>query len=228
MAKAIGRKIRKFQSVYTPDPKWERAGTTPWGVQLYIERRPHGKSEPVLNSKGKQVWVRSENTGQKLYKKRKLKRFTFERMFFLFDEGNGNVHKEPYKPPTPEEIRAAQESARGEALMEQFKRFLGKSEMSIEQLMAAFLRGPTLEHEYATPAEVAQARAAGEIDEDEVGVSRPELPDTVPTFEPEGAVHREFDDDGEETEEQIEERLAAELADEDGPIDPDKDDDEEL
>ncbi|MGE0451079.1 MAG: hypothetical protein AB7Q29_16015 [Vicinamibacterales bacterium] len=224
MARVIGKKIRKFPAVYTPDPKWERQGTTPWGAQLYVERRPHGKSVPVLNSKGKQVWVRSENTGQKLYKKRTLERFTFERMFFLFDEGNGNVHKEPYKPPTPEELKAAKESARGEALMEQFKRFLGKSEMSLEQLMSAFMRGPTLEHQYATPEEVAAAAAAGELEEEEdVGVDRPPLPDTVQTFENE-AIHRDFDEDEleGETDEDVEERLAARLADEDGPIGPDE------
>lgn len=218
MAKAIGKRIRKFRATYTPDPNWIPKGTTPWGAQLYLERRPHGKAVPDLDDDGKQLWVRSEVSGQKLYKKNRVKRFTFERLFFLFDEGNGNVHKEPYRPPTPEEIEAARRAKRGRELMGAFEKYLGESDMTVDELMARLTRGPTQELEYATPEEVAEAEAARAVEEDPF-VDRPPVPDTVAapaeteeSAEPElgepapvGGVFTEFDEEEEQAEEPEEE-----------------------
>jgi hypothetical protein len=120
-----------------------------------------------------------------------VERFTFSRLFFLYDEGNGNVRKERYEPPSPEAIERARRERRGKELMSAFEKYLVDTDLTPEQLMQRFMQGPTLEHDYATAEEVAAAHAGlgaddlgaapAEADDDDPFVARGPVPDTVVT-----------------------------------------------
>lgn len=173
---ARGPRIRRFNAQFEPGKDWEEAGRTPWGAQLYrvVEKRsgnapeyetgPDGDILTDHNGNPVRAWVRSEISGQKLYPKNRPTYFTIERLFYAFDEGNGNVRMEPYRPPTPEEIEAAKRAKKIEAMQAAWAEKLADSDMSLDELFEAFMRGPTQELEYADPPSAEDAANAVEID----------------------------------------------------------------
>ena len=53
------------------------------------------------------VWAINEKTGEKSYRKSKPQLYDMVQIFYQWDEGNGNVTKVQWSPPTPEEEKAA-------------------------------------------------------------------------------------------------------------------------
>ncbi|MCR4339253.1 MAG: zinc finger-like domain-containing protein [Gemmatimonadaceae bacterium] len=127
-------RIEKLHGPVVPDPNWERAGTTPEGRQLYIERTPRTRAVPDYEDaicdacegskktkdmkhdcpkcdgkgmiQGKRRYAKNPLTGEPLYPKNKAEHYVHERMFFIDSDGQGNQVKIDWSPPTPEQIRA--------------------------------------------------------------------------------------------------------------------------
>lgn len=133
MARGLSR-IRQFHGPVVPESQWERAGTTPNGRQLYIERTSRSRAVPdyedavcdacegskkTKNGKfecpkcsgtgivvGKRRYAKNPLTGEPLYPKNKPEFYIHERMFFIESDGQGNQYKVDWAPPTPEQIAA--------------------------------------------------------------------------------------------------------------------------
>lgn len=132
--------IPKFDGPMIPDPKWERVGADPVGRQLYRERQKRSRAVPLFDEEtGERVHQKHQNTGQKLYPMNRPELFTLERVFYLESEGNGNVRKVPYTPPTPEEIAAAERKGKIESMKERVAEVFVDADISPEDLLE-FLR----------------------------------------------------------------------------------------
>ena len=141
MARGMTR-IEQMHGPVVPESGWERAGTTPEGRQLYIERTPRSRAVPDYEdavcevcdgakkvkgndcpacngtgmTEGKRRYAKNPQTGEPLYPKNKPEFYIHERMFFIDSDGQGNQIKIDWAPPTPEQI-AANEHAKAVAGM---------------------------------------------------------------------------------------------------------------
>jgi len=85
------------------------AGVTRDGRQLYRRVKQIVTTEPKINpATGEQQW-RINQMGQQTVAVRKVTSVTpTEELFYLENEGNGNVRKIPYRHPTPDELAASE------------------------------------------------------------------------------------------------------------------------
>jgi len=85
------------------------AGVTRDGRQLYRRVKQIVTTEPKINpATGEQQW-RINQMGQQTVAVRKVTSVTpTEELFYLENEGNGNVRKIPYRHPTADELAAAE------------------------------------------------------------------------------------------------------------------------
>lgn len=155
--KGVLRKIRPFHGPIEPDPNWEMLGMTPDGRQLFKEVTTRSRPVPLNDDDGNRVYQRHLTTGQKLYPMNKPEIFDLERVFTLESEGNGNVRKVPYRPPTPEEIKAAEREGKVEAMKDRLAEVFVDADIEPEDLLA-FLR----ERPYVPQAEIDAAQAAAD------------------------------------------------------------------
>ncbi len=99
--------IRAFHPELKPPKGAVPCGITPDGKQLFRMVSKRSRAVPDIDPEtGEQRWRKQPNTGEPLYRMNKPERYDLEEVFFLESEGNGNVHKVPYLPPTPEQLAA--------------------------------------------------------------------------------------------------------------------------
>lgn len=146
-------------------------GLTPAGQQLYVERFKSAKAIPMIGDNGQRVWKRHPINGEPLYPMNKREDTIVERMFFFESQGNFNVEKHWYKPPTQAELDAALREKNMATVMERFAATLVDSGKSPEELMRRlFEYGPVL--------------SDGEFAEAESGAPATTLPEPVVEAEP--------------------------------------------
>lgn len=85
-------------------PEAVMAGTTPDGKQLYREVTRRSRAVPMLDEKGDRVFAKNPMTAEPLYPKNRPEIYNHERLYYLESEGNGNLRKVDYAPPTPEQL----------------------------------------------------------------------------------------------------------------------------
>ncbi len=126
--------IPKLHGPFVPDPAWEKAGMTPLGQQLWIERTPRSRAVPLYKVEpcpdcadaeqsqedvcetcngsrkvdGERVWKTNPMNGELLYKMNKPEHYIHERMFYSESDGQGNQVKVDWAPPTEDQIAALQ------------------------------------------------------------------------------------------------------------------------
>lgn len=105
MAQRTMRKIDPIHPDKRKPPGAEDAGFTEDGRPLLRETHVRLVSEPALDEDGEKLYRKNQSTGEPMYPLRKGKRVRRERTYTLFSEGNGNVRREAYHPPTEEELR---------------------------------------------------------------------------------------------------------------------------
>jgi hypothetical protein len=177
MSRGTLRKIQKFDGPTVPDPKWKRVGTTPWGQQLYHETQRRARAVPVYDDDGNRVFTKSPS-GVELVPKNKPEFFEYERLFYLVSEGNGNVRRQLYSPPTAEEIAEAERTGKIAEMKDSLAAAFVDAGMTPEKMIEAFLRRPIEPNAEDVNAPVAPAAPAVEGDLDDDGDV------TSPTYDP--------------------------------------------
>jgi len=82
-------------------------GTTPDGKQLWRLVTRRSRAAPDIDEKtGQQRW-RTNLMGERILPLFKHEFYNKEEVFWLHDQGNGNIEHIPYYPPTPEELKQA-------------------------------------------------------------------------------------------------------------------------
>lgn len=102
-------KIPKLHADMTQavDPSWETVGVGPGGRIIYRERSRRARAVKDIDPKtGEQRQRKHGVTGEALYGLNKPELYTLERTFYLESDGQGNIYKVDYTPPTPEQIEA--------------------------------------------------------------------------------------------------------------------------
>lgn len=196
--------IPKLHGPEIPHPDWEAVGFAPNGKQLFIERFKTNDAvpmmEPVRNPDGTQardpetgellerrVYKRHPINGEPLIPMNKRNIVTVERMFWLESEGNNNVHKHFYTPPTPEEIAAAEREQKIGEVQRAFAESLVDAGWTADEVLKRLTTyGPVLtpeEHEESERERLKAAHDAALVDED----AGPPVtyPDPVPDTEDE-------------------------------------------
>jgi hypothetical protein len=124
-----------------PDKRWERVGTTPWGQQLYREVQKRARAVALYNEDGTRAYTKAPN-GMELVPKNRPHLYDYERTFYLQSEGNGNVSRQPYRPPTPEEIAQAEREGKIEQMQRQLAESFVDADISPEALIQALKERP--------------------------------------------------------------------------------------
>lgn len=145
MAQRTMRKIAPIHPDKKRPPSAVDAGFTEDGRPLLRETTVRVESEPAVDEEGNELYRKNQSTGEPMYKLRRGKRVRKERLFTLVSEGNGNVRREEYIPPTPEEIERRRQQKATEELLPNLAKILADRGLTPEQL-ADRLAGP------ATPA----------------------------------------------------------------------------
>jgi len=110
--KDVLQSIEPIEARMKPPVGAVAAGTTPDGRQVYRLTGKRSKSQPKLNDEGDQIWRKHPLTGEPLIPLREPVIYDHEELFILEDQGNGNVEKVPYQPPTDAERAAGERAAK--------------------------------------------------------------------------------------------------------------------
>lgn len=103
------QKIKPLHPQMVPPQGAEAIGVTPDGRQLYKLVTARSRSVLDIDEKtGEQKYRKNQQTGEPLYRMRKPEFYEKTEIFYQESEGNGNVRKIPYTPPTEAELAAAE------------------------------------------------------------------------------------------------------------------------
>lgn len=174
-------RIQPQHGEFIPSPDWEPAGVAPNGRQLYRERFRTNEAVPmmeeVLNHDGspvvdsrtgktkmKRVWKRHPINGEPLYPMNQRNIVVKERLFFAESQGNYNVEKHFYKPPTAEEIARAEREGKVTEMYRTFAEALVDTGLTPDEVVRRLTQyGPVMTTEQLAEAE---RHAAIGLDED--------------------------------------------------------------
>lgn len=116
-------------------------GAEPWGVTpdgrqilRLVTRRTH--SVPRIGSDGKQEWALHPTTAQPIYPLRRHEPYDHVEIFTMESDGHCNVYKEPYTPPTAEQIAAESRQKKVAELMPALAGALVDAGLTPDQLVA--------------------------------------------------------------------------------------------
>lgn len=162
MARAFPR-LQKFSVTENKPPTGSvPAGMTPDGKQLYRltrERsrpRPKFIEDPITGVKRRE-FAKNPMTGEPLYGKNEPEFYTETILFFLEDQGNGNVSIVPYTPPTQEQLDKVARDHKVKRIQGELAEKLVARNIDIDALLDALSKAPA-----AGPvAPVAAVAAAG-------------------------------------------------------------------
>lgn len=110
-----------------PPPGAKPAGVSPSGKQLYEIEEVRAEIVDKVNPETGEVEHRKNTiTGEQLHKLREVKRdeegnpvrSRTRKLFYLESEGNGNIRKVPYEPPSEEEMQEAERRQQIESMQE--------------------------------------------------------------------------------------------------------------
>jgi Zn-finger nucleic acid-binding protein len=169
MARGMSR-ITQLHGPVVPEAGWERAGTTPDGRQLYIERTPRTRAVPDYEDvicgtcdgskvtavgkhecpqcsgtgmmEGRRRYAKNPLTAEPLYPKNKAEHYIHERMFFIDSDGQGNQFKIDWAPPTPEQVAADVHTREVAAMVPRLAGALVDSGLDLEEIVKR-LTAPT-------------------------------------------------------------------------------------
>lgn len=110
------KKLVPLHSQIVPPINAVPFGMTDDGKQLYREVTPRSGSEADKDDDGKQRWRKNQMTGEPLYPLRKPTFYEHTRVYFLESQGNGNIGKVDWRPPSPEEVARAERNQQVEAM----------------------------------------------------------------------------------------------------------------
>lgn len=175
MSRGVLRKIEPIHPPMKPPKGAVAAGVTPDGHQLYREHSKRSRSIPDIDEEtGQQRQRRHALTGEPLYGIRKPEPYTLTRLYFLEDQGNGNIVKVDYREPTPEEMAAKVRAREIELMKDTLAATMVDSGLSPSELVRRLTAPVTA----AAPAPAA-APEAETLEEEEEEVEEEELPQVV-------------------------------------------------
>jgi len=115
-------------------------GVTEDGRQLYKEVTPRSGSEADKGEDGKQRWRKNQMTGEPLYPLRKPTFHEHTRIYYLESQGNGNIGKVDYQPPSPEELVRIERGRKVEAMKDHLAEALVDADVTPGELAGLFTR----------------------------------------------------------------------------------------
>jgi len=129
------KKIKKLHSEIVAPMGAKMYGVTPEGRQLYVEERARSKSEPVKDAQGNQRYRKNPMTGEPLYPLRKVKLYTENLIYFLKSQGNGNIGRVIWRPPSPEQIAQAKRAQKVKDMQVQLAEALVDNDIAAGDLL---------------------------------------------------------------------------------------------
>ena len=144
--------IPKQHGQWEPENNWEPVGRAINGKQLWVERFQDNEPEPMMETikgpdgtaiidpetgepKQRRVFKRHPVNGEPLYPMNRRNIVTRERMFYVESQGNWNVEKHFYTPPSEEELREIDRKERIQELKDTFFAKLADTGLSPDELM---------------------------------------------------------------------------------------------
>lgn len=117
-------------------------GTTAQGLPIYQETIVRaGPVEPMLDTEGKEVWVKHPTTGEPMYRRNTRKPVSRTRFIVPNQQGNGNLSWDEYNPPTATEIQAKERREKIEHMKDNLAAVLVDQDLTPERL-AELVKGP--------------------------------------------------------------------------------------
>ena len=133
------KKLVPLHSQIVPPINAVPFGMTDDGKQLYKEVTPRSGSEPFISEEtGKQEWRKNQMTGEPLYPLRRPTFYEHTRVYYLESQGNGNIGKVDWRPPSPEEVARAERNQQVEAMKDHLAEALVDAKVSPTELAEMF------------------------------------------------------------------------------------------
>lgn len=143
MPKAIQRISRFTVGDSLPPKDAVQAGTTPDGRQLWRESIPMARAVPKMDEvTGKREFAKNPLTAEALYPKNRPEFWTWHRLYYLDDQGNGNVSKVEYTPPTQAELAGIQREQRVKDVMAELAGKLIDKNVDLDALLSRIAETP--------------------------------------------------------------------------------------
>ena len=142
------QKIPKIHAQLIPPQTAVTKGSTPDGKQLWYEEIPMSRSVPRIlpgsvtpeTPKGVQEW-KKDLAGQGIYPLRQREDYIWKRLYYLESQGNNNVEKVDYVPPTKEHLAAIERARRVVAMKDSLAEALVDGGVTPENLVATLQAG---------------------------------------------------------------------------------------
>lgn len=109
---------------------------TPDGRPIYERTIDKGKSVPLLDSEGKEIWVKHPTTAEPLYPRRKVIPNPTTERFVPVDGGNGNITREPWTPESEAEVRLREEVRRAKEFQDELSLDAVRQGVSVSEIIA--------------------------------------------------------------------------------------------
>lgn len=126
---------------YVPESGEKLIGHTPQGKPIYERSINKGKSVPLLDENGKEVWLLHPTTAQPLIPKRKLVPHTVTERFIPVDTGQGNHVRMPWHPHNEQEAAQAERRERVDQRMRSIAEALEENDIPTEALINLLKNG---------------------------------------------------------------------------------------
>ena len=84
--------------------------------ELQDEGKTPEQVREVMLAEGYQDYRKNRTTGESAYPLNRAEFFDLEEIFYLLSEGNGNIRKEPYRPPTEAQLASDRRRLQVQAL----------------------------------------------------------------------------------------------------------------
>lgn len=157
-------KLATFDAKYTRPPRDAVAfGVTPDGKQLFKRTLRRAKGVPKIDPKtGEQEWAKNPQNGEPLYKKNRPEIYTDDRIFYMEDQGNGNVAMVQWVPPSQKEVEEAEFRGKVTAMKDQLAETLVRRGVSVDDLLNSLVNGTPLQAA-ALPIQSSEPQGEAEI-----------------------------------------------------------------
>ena len=131
------QRIKPLHPEMIPPAGAEPFGMTPDRKQLFREvikrSRPIRDIDPATNE---QRWRKNQMTGEPLYRINRPQLYDEERIYYLESEGNGNIRRVDWAPPSEREVAQAERRLRVEGMKDRIAEALVDADMDPDELLA--------------------------------------------------------------------------------------------
>ena len=91
----------------------------------------------IMTAEGLRLYMKNQTTGQNAYPMNRSELYDLDELFFLVSEGNGNIRKQSYYPPTAEELAETRRTEKIKEWADKLAARMVDADVSPDQLVQA-------------------------------------------------------------------------------------------